>query len=69
MEVEMMQFITQTGAYHVTSHGNGWAYEVTCQTTGDSLWFQDDNAYEIEYRTRNFRNEDALRDYFEALCE
>ena len=65
----MMQFITSNGAYHVTSHGNGWAYEITCNTTGNSLWFQDANAYEVEHRTRNFRNEDALRDYFETLFD
>ncbi len=28
----MMQFTTPNGKYHVTSHGNGWAYEITCQT-------------------------------------
>lgn len=63
----MIQFVTANGAFHVTSHGNGWAYEIKCQNTGDSLWFQDDNAYEIEYRTNNFRNEDAIRDYFDML--
>ena len=65
----MMQFITPNGAYHVTEHGNGWAYEVTCRATRVSLWFQDDNACEIEHRTRNFRNEDAIRDYFDAMEE
>lgn len=65
----MMEFPTPNGHYHITSHGNGWAYEVHCNSTGDTLWFQDDNAYEIEYRTSNFKNEDAIRTYFELLCD
>jgi hypothetical protein len=65
----MMQFTTPTGRYHVTSHGNGWAYEVHCQATGDSLWFQDDDATQFQTDTEDLTNEDAIRTYFDCLCE
>lgn len=62
-----MQFTTKTGRYHVVSHGNGWAYEVTDQTTGDNLWFQDDDATQLQSDTSDFENEDAISLYFECL--
>lgn len=65
----MMQFTTPTGKYHITSHGNGWAYEVHCQTTGDNLWFQDASAIQFRSDTDDLTNEDAIRTYFECLCE
>jgi hypothetical protein len=65
----MMQFTTPTGAFHITSHGNGWAYEVHCQTTGKSLWFQDDDAASIQKRSEDFTNEVLLGTYIEYLCE
>lgn len=65
----MMQFITPTGAYHITSHGNGWAYEVHCNDTGDSLWFQDHDADTLRLRTDDFTSEEELRIYFELLGE
>lgn len=65
----MIQFTTPTGKYHITSHGNGWAYEVHCQTTGDNLWFQDESAIQFQSDTDDLTNEDAIRTYFECLCE
>ena len=64
-----MQFTTPTGKYHIASHGNGWAYGVTCQVTGDSLWFQDDDACQLQADTNDFENEAAITQYFECLCE
>ena len=59
------EFITETGKYYISSYGNGWAYEITCQTTGDSLWFQDDDADYIKVATSDFNNEAELLAYFE----
>lgn len=64
-----MQFTTHDNLYHITSHGNGWAYEVTDQTTGDSLWFQDDDAANLQAETADFTRTDALRTYFDCLCD
>jgi hypothetical protein len=64
-----MQFNTQSGRYSVISHGNGWAYEITDNETGDSLWFQDDSAIQLQADTNNFENDDMLSQYFENLCE
>ena len=63
-----MQFVTHDNLYHITSHGNGWAYEVTEQATGDNLWFQDDDAANLQTESADFTNTDVLRTYFECLC-
>jgi len=65
----MMQFNTQSDRYSVISHGNGWAYEIIDNETGDSLWFQDDSAIQLQADTNNFENEDMLSEYFGNLCE
>ena len=65
----MHAFTTQSGAYHIVSHGNGWAYEVTDQATGDSLWFQDEDASRLQDETADFEHEGVLAEYFECLCE
>ena len=65
----MMQFTTQSGRYLVTSHGNGWAYEVTDQETSDTLWFQDADASQFQDETNNFQNEASIAQYFDLLCE
>ena len=65
----MMQFTTPTGKYHVTNHGNGWAYEITCQSTGDSLWFQDQDADSLRDSTDDLRDENALAAMFELIEE
>ena len=59
-----MQFTTPTNRYHVTSHGNGWAYEVTDQETGETIWAQDDDAQELQSATNDFENEVSLSQYF-----
>lgn len=61
------EFTTPTGQFIVASHGNGWAYEVTCQTTGESIWLQDDDAQRLRTDTDNFNNEAAINTYFECL--
>lgn len=62
-----MRFITANGRFHVTSHGNGWAYEVTDQSTGASLWFQDQDAEQLQAESDDFENEDAIDQFFEHL--
>lgn len=64
----MMQFTTESGRYHITSHGSGWAYEVTDNETGDSLWFQDDDAAQLKSDTSDFECEIAIAQYFDCLC-
>ena len=63
----MYQFTTQSTRYLITSHGNGWAYEIVDQETGDSLWFQDQDAIQIENDTNHFEHECAIAQYFECL--
>lgn len=63
----MMQFTTQSGRYSVTSHGNGWAYEVTDQASGESLWVQDDDADQFRQNTNDFENESEIQQYFDCL--
>ena len=64
----MMQFTTESGRYFVISYGNGWAYEITDRETGDSLWFQDDDATQFEQNTNNLENESEIAQYFDCLC-
>jgi hypothetical protein len=63
----MISFNTPNRRYLITSHGNGWAYEITDQETGDSLWFQDEDAYTIQENTGDFEDESAINQYFECL--
>lgn len=63
----MMQYTTESGRYFVVSHGKGWAYEITDQETGDSLWFQDDDATQFEKNTNNLENESEIAQYFDCL--
>jgi len=63
----MMQYTSTTGAYLITSHGNGWAYEITEQSTGRSLWFQDNDATTLEAETDNLENDARIGDYFDLL--
>jgi hypothetical protein len=41
------QFTTNDNRYEVVSHGNGWAYEITDNATGKTLWFQDSDAVQV----------------------
>lgn len=61
------EFDTPTGRYTVTSFGNGWAYTVTCNSTGEHLFFQDYDAEQIQAETDNFENESAIDQYFDCL--
>ena len=63
------EFNTADNLYYVKSYGNGWAYEVTDNTTGESLWFQDDSATQLQADTNDFESTDAIRVYFDCLCE
>lgn len=63
----MISFNTPNRLYLITRHGNGWAYEVTDQETGESLWFQDDDAAALQELTRDFELESVLDQYFECL--
>ena len=63
----MIEYTTPTGRYHVTSHGNGWAYTITCQQTGADLWFQDHDAQMLSDTTDGLANEDAIAHYFELM--
>jgi len=56
-------FITIDGRYHVDSYGNGWAYEITDQLTGASLWVQDEAASIVQSDTNDFQDTDPLDAY------
>lgn len=60
----MYQFNTINNRFLITSHGNGWAYEITDNNTGESIWVQDDAACDIQQATQNFECEDAIEQYF-----
>lgn len=60
----MMQFATINNKFHVISHGNGWAYEITDQATGETIWVQDDDAAQLQANTDNFESEIAIDQYF-----
>lgn len=64
-----MQYTTPTKRFHVSSYGNGWAYEIVCQKTGSSLWFQDHDADFVKSNTNDFEDEDAINCFFELLCQ
>ena len=63
----MTEFMTADGKYLVISHGNGWAYEVVCQATMDSLWVQDHDACQLQKDTDSFENTDVIGQMMEAL--
>ena len=60
------EFDTADGKYTVKSYGNGWAYTITCNATGDDLWFQDHDAEQLQADTNNFENTCVLAYYFEG---
>lgn len=60
----MISFTTESARYFVKSHGNGWAYEVTDQETGETIFVQDSDADTLRDHCANFDNEAALSDYF-----
>jgi hypothetical protein len=60
-------FVTADNRYHVESLGNGWAYNVTCQKTGESFFVQDDSATQLEKDSDYFECTNVLEQYMEAL--
>lgn len=61
------EFITADGKYAISSYGNGWAYTITCNATGNDLWLQDHDAQQLQTDTNNFENTDVIGQYFECL--
>ena len=61
------EFDTDCGKYTIKSYGNGWAYEVRCNNTDDTLWFQDHDADQLQTDTNNFEQTHILSQYFECL--
>jgi hypothetical protein len=64
-----MNYTTQTFKYHVQEHGNGWAYTVTDQSTGENFFVQDEAADDLQAASNDFENEDVLAQYMEAMGE
>lgn len=61
------EYTTPDGKYHIRSFGNGWAYEITEKSTGDSLFFQDEDAAQLQTETEDFANSAVISQYFECL--
>lgn len=61
------EFDTADGKYTIKSYGNGWAYEVVDIGTGESLWFQDDAASQLQTDTNDFCDTCTIDQYFECL--
>jgi len=60
-------FVTTDNRYHVESFGNGWAYNVTCQKTGQSFFVQDSDAEQLERDNDYFECTNVLANYMETL--
>ena len=66
----MMKYTTPpTARFHVAEHGNGWAYTITCQETGDSFFVQDEAAAHVQHETDNFTDEEALQNFMDGMGE
>jgi hypothetical protein len=61
------EFLSITERYTITSHGNGWGYEVEDNVTNETLWFQDYDAEQLQKDTNNFEDDSVLRQHFEYL--
>ena len=64
-----MNYATQTFKYHVQEHGNGWAYTVTDQCTGENFFVQDEAAEALQAKSNDFEDEEVLAQYMEAIGE
>jgi nitrate reductase alpha subunit len=60
-------FVTPDNRYHVESLGNGWAYNVTCQKTGQSFFVQDHDAEQLLKDSDYFECTNVHAQYMEAL--
>lgn len=65
----IIEFTTPSRRYIVASYGNGWAYNVTDQDTGEGFFVQDHDAQQLQEESNHFENEDILAQYIEALGE
>lgn len=64
-----MKATTPTARFHVQEYGNGWAYTVTDQETGDSFFVQDDAAAQLQHESDDFTDEEVLGNYMDGLGE
>lgn len=64
-----MKATTPTARFHVQEHGNGWAYTVTDQETGDSFFVQDEDAAQLQHESDDFCDEEVLGNYMDGLGE
>jgi hypothetical protein len=62
------QRTTSQDKFHIKTYGNGWAYELTCLTTGAALWFQDQDAAFARSNTDNLTDESAIAILFALLA-
>ena len=60
-------FVTEDNKYHIEVLGNGWAYSVTEQRTGDNFFVQDHDAELLQRETDDFACTGVLDLYMEAL--
>ena len=60
-------FITADQKYHVEVMGNGQAYSVTDQRTGNNFFVQDSDAETLQRETADFECTGALDMYMDAL--
>ena len=65
----MMQYTTPKARFHVAEHGNGWAYTVTDQETGDSFFVQDAAAAQLQHESDGFCDEEVLGNYMDGMGE
>lgn len=63
------RFSTHDDRYLITSYGNGWAYEVHCQSTGCSFWVQDHDAEDLHHASQKFAFTGVLDEYMDTLGE
>lgn len=62
------EFRTHDNKYLIEVYGNGWAYEVTnLEDDEQNLWFQDNDAEQLQQDTNNFEDTSHLDTMFECL--
>lgn len=67
MTTSTATFVTEDNKYHIEVLGNGWAYSVTDQRTGNNFFLQDHDAEQLQRETDDFACTGALDLYMEAL--
>jgi hypothetical protein len=63
------EFTIGDGRFTIKSFGNGWAYEMTDNTTNGTLWFQDQDAEFLRDQSADFSDIATVSMFFEMLCE